>query len=185
MGEIIPLPGSGEGLGHRHETPPAVDPQDTDGAAAMAQHLLAISDRSRDELRRRLLRGGYAPETAAEALDRLEARGWVDDGRLAEELTRRRLSHGYGRRRVLADLAARGVDPQTVSRTGEALAAGQAAAVRVAAERLRRSHRGPPDAAEVIRLAGALQRRGFDSSDIRSVLREMASEVTLPPDDGE
>ena len=70
--------------------PPAVDPEDRDAAAAMAQRLLAITDRSRVELQRRLERRGYAPATAAEAVDRLAARGWVDDGRLAEDLARRR-----------------------------------------------------------------------------------------------
>jgi len=149
----------------------------------MAQRLLAISDRSREELVRRLVRRGYTPEVARETVDRLQARGWVDDGRLAEELARRRLSHGYGRRRVLADLAARGVDPQTVSRTDEAMAAGQAAAIRIAAERLRRSHDGPPEQAEVVRLAAALQRRGFDSADIRAVLHEMATEIPLAPEE--
>jgi len=179
----MPFPSANSGRGRRPGSPPDVNPEDRDAAAAMAQRLLAISDRSRDELQRRLVRRGYSPEVAAEAVDRLQARGWVDDARLAEELARRRLSHGYGRRRVLADLAARGVDAQTVARTDEGMAAGQAEAARLAAERLRRGHDGPPEPAEVVRLAGALQRRGFDSADIRVVLRQMATETSLPTDE--
>ncbi|MGO8685939.1 MAG: regulatory protein RecX [Candidatus Dormibacteria bacterium] len=179
----MPFPPSGGRRGLRAEPAPTVDPQDADAAAALAQRLLAITDRSRADLERRLGQRGYAPETAAEAVGRLQARGWVDDGRFAEELARRRLAHGYGRRRVLADLAARGVDAETVARTDQGIATGQAEAVRLAAGRLRRGHDGPPEPPEVRRLAAALERRGFEMADIRAVLRELATGVTPPPDD--
>ncbi|HAW11177.1 MAG: regulatory protein RecX [Candidatus Dormibacteria bacterium] len=173
---------SGGGRGHRPAALAAVDPDDREAAAAMAQRLLAITDRSRVELQRRLERRGYTPSTAAEAVDRLAARGWVDDARLAEDLARRRSSHGYGRRRVLADLVARGVDPETVSRTAAELPASQGEAVRIAAERLRHRRDGPPAPDEVRRLAAALQRRGFDMADIRAELRRLCSEPAGEPD---
>jgi regulatory protein len=179
----MPFAGSGGQRGRRHEPPPPVDPDDRDAAAAMAERLLAVTDRSRTELQRRLERRGYAPETATDAVDRLQARGWVDDNRLADDLARRRLSHGYGRRRVVADLVSRGVDAETVNRTAAALGEGQADAVRIAADRLRRSHSGPITDAEVRRLAGALQRRGFDMGDIRAVLRQIATESAAQPPD--
>jgi regulatory protein len=170
--------------GRRSEPAPAVDPEDRDAAAALAQRLLAVTDRSRVELERRLEMRGFTRETAAAAVDRLQARGWVDDGRFATELARRRLAHGYGRRRVLADLAARGVDADTVARTDLGMAGGQTEAARLAAGRLRRGSEGPPAPQEVRRLAAALERRGFDNADIRTVLRELATGVTLPPDEG-
>ncbi len=168
--------------GQRPNGPAAVDPEDREAAAAMAQRLLAITDRTRVELQRRLEGRGYAPATATEAVDRLAARGWVDDSRLADDLARRRSSHGYGRRRVLADLVARGVDPETVSRTAAELPAGPGEAVRVAAARLRHGRDGPPAPDEVRRLAAALQRRGFDMADIRAELRRICSE--LPDGEG-
>jgi regulatory protein len=182
----MPFAGSGGQRGRRYEPPPPVDPDDRDAAAAMAQRLLAVTDRSRVELQRRLERRGYAPDTATDAVDRLQARGWVDDTRLAEDLAQRRLSHGYGRRRVLADLVSRGVDAETVNRTAAVLGEGQADAVRIAADRLRRGHSGPlTDPGEVRRLAAALQRRGFDMADIRAVLRQMATEsAAVLPDEG-
>ncbi|MGA3184272.1 MAG: regulatory protein RecX [Candidatus Dormibacteria bacterium] len=180
----MPFAGSGSQRGRRYEPPPSVDPDDRDAAAAMAQRLLAVTDRSRTELQRRLERRGYAPDTATDAVDRLQARGWVDDNRLADDLARRRLSHGYGRRRVVADLVSRGVDAETVNRTAAALGEGQADAVRIAADRLRRGHSGPLTDAEVRRLAAALQRRGFDMGDIRTVLRQLATESAAPlPDE--
>jgi regulatory protein len=180
----MPFAGSGGQRGRRYEPPPPVDPDDRAAASAMAQRLLAVTDRSRVELQRRLERRGYAPETAIAAVDRLQARGWVDDNRLADDLARRRLSHGYGRRRVVADLVSRGVDAETVNRTAAALGEGQADAVRIAADRLRRGHSGPLTDAEVRRLAAALQRRGFDMGDIRTVLRQLATESAAPlPDE--
>jgi regulatory protein len=181
----MPFAGSGGQRGRRHEPPPPVDPEDRDAAAAMAQRLLAVTDRSRVELQHRLERRGYAPATATEAVDRLQARGWVDDGRLADDLARRRLSRGYGRRRVVADLVSRGVDAEIVNRTAAGLGEGQADAVRIAAERLRRGHGGALTDVEVRRLAAALQRRGFEMADIRAVLRQLAIEsAALPAEDG-
>ena len=181
----MPFANSGGQRGRQYEPPPPVDPDDREAAAAMAQRLLAVTDRSRVELQRRLERRGYAPDTAPAAVERLQARGWVDDSRLAEDLARRRLSHGYGRRQVVADLVSRGVDAETVNRTAAALGEGQAGAVRIAADRLRRGHAGLLTDAEVRRLAAALQRRGFDMADIRAVLRQMATEsVALAPDEG-
>jgi SOS response regulatory protein OraA/RecX len=167
------LGGSGGRRGRR-EPPAAVDPNDRDAAAAMAQRLLAVTDRSRVELERRLERRGYAPAAAADAVEGLRERGWVDDGRLADNLAQRRLSRGYGRRRVLADLTARGVDAETVSRIAAGIGDGQVEAILIAAARLRRGHPGPPTQPEVLRLAAALQRRGFDSADIRTALRRLA-----------
>jgi len=92
--------------GRRYEPPP-LSTRTTAMRRRNGTRLLAVTDRSRVELQRRLERRGYAPETAIEAVDRLQARGWVDDKRLAEDLARRRLSHGYGRRRVVADLVSR------------------------------------------------------------------------------
>lgn len=178
----MPLSRSGGGRGHHPGAPAAVDPEDRQAATAMAQRLLAITDRSRVELQRRLEGRGYAPSTAAEAVDRLAVRGWVDDARLAEDLARRRSSYGYGRRRVLADLVARGVDPETVSRTAGELTGGQGEAIRIAAERLRHGHAGPPPPDEVRRLAAALQRRGFDMTDIRAELRRLCSDPEGHPD---
>jgi regulatory protein len=181
----MPFATSGGQRGRQYEPPPPVDPDDREAAAAMAQRLLAVTDRSRVELQRRLERRGYAPDTATAAVERLQARGWVDDSRLAEDLARRRLSHGYGRRRVVADLVSRGVDAETVNRTAAALGEGQADAVRLAADRLRRGHSMPLTNPEVRRLAAALQRRGFDMADIRAALRQMATESTaLAPDEG-
>ena len=59
---------------------------------------------------------------------------------------------------------------------------GQGEAIRIAAERLRHGHAGPPPPDEVRRLAAALQRRGFDMTDIRAELRRLCSDPEGHPD---
>lgn len=171
---------AGSGASSRRGAAPLVEPDDCDAAEAMARRLLAATDRSGVELRRRLEQRGFSAATASLAVERLLARGWVDEGRLAENLARTRLDRGYGRRRVLADLVARGVDPEVVRRTAAELAGDQADAALVAAERLRPHHPGPPNAAELRRLAAALQRRGFDATDVRRALRALTDPDAVP-----
>jgi len=175
-------------LSRSHRDPRAgapPDPDDRDAAEAVARRLLATTDRSRVELERRLERRGFTAGCAAGALDRLEARGWLDDARMAEDLAQRRLRRGYGRRRVIADLAARGVAADTVTLAARSVAEAQAEAARAAAERLRPHPLGALSDREYRRLAAALARRGFDTADIRAALRQIAGEETAPGPGGD
>ncbi|PZR82029.1 MAG: hypothetical protein DLM65_04735, partial [Candidatus Aeolococcus gillhamiae] len=100
--------------------------------------------------------------------------GWIDDQALAASVGAARRTHGYGRRRVAADLAARGITDDAVIAAalgddGEA----ELQAARDAAMRLRRRFpSGRLGESELRRLAAALQRRGFNHDVIRSILRE-------------
>jgi regulatory protein len=147
--------------------------------------MLAAADHSGAEVQRRLERKGFNPDAAGDTVADLETQGWVDDARFAGDLAQQRLARGYGRRRVIADLVARGVDHDAVNDAVAGVGAGQVEAARAATARLRRGHAaGPLDQAEVRRLYAALQRRGFDSADIRTVLRELAGEAA-PAEDAE
>ncbi len=159
--------------GRRPSTP---DPDDATAADATARRILAASDRSRSEVRRRLEDRGFSRPAATATVQRLAARGWIDDERLADDLAERRLGRGYGRRRVIADLVARGVGSETVNRIAAELGTHQAEAVKLAADRLRAGRApGPPDEREFRRIAAALQRRGFEAADIRVALRRLAA----------
>jgi regulatory protein len=161
--------------GVRRQRGDGAAPLDAEAAEAQAQRLLAAGERSRSELRLRLLRAGAEPEVAAQVVARLASRGWVDDARVAESLVRRSLERGYGSRRLLADLRARGVDREEVEGAMRQVAERQEEAVRRAAQRLL-GHRppGPLDPAEARRLAAALLRRGFSSGEVREAVRRVA-----------
>ena len=64
---------------------------------------------TRRELSQRLLRKGYAVDEVERVVSLLVERGLVDDSRTAEQHVRSRASRGVGKRRVAAELVARGV----------------------------------------------------------------------------
>jgi regulatory protein len=61
-------------------------PKSWENAQESALRLLAKRDHSREEVRRKLRAKGFGPEEIEEALQRLETRGILDDGRYAQRL---------------------------------------------------------------------------------------------------
>lgn len=151
-----------------------------EAAYRAAVRLLAVRDRSVQEIMSRLRRKGLRPDVIAEAVGRLEAAGVLHDGRFAERFARARLERGFGRTRILADLAARGVERRVaedaVNRLepapDEQRAADVQSLVRARAERLG----DVPIPTARRRLVGFLMRRGFGGSEaieaVDTVLRE-------------
>ena len=78
---------------------------------ADAYRLLGHRARSRLELERRLLQKGHTPQAVAQAVERLQADGHIDDARFARSYVadKRKLS-GWGSERIRRGLAALGVD---------------------------------------------------------------------------
>ncbi|MBP7588160.1 MAG: RecX family transcriptional regulator [Thermoanaerobaculia bacterium] len=140
-------------------------------AGEKAAQLLALRPHFRRELELKLGRAGYERGEIAEALDKLARLRLLDDGALArsfvETVARRK---GWGRMRVAQELARRGAPEEAA----EAALAGLSSeadleAARDAARRWQRRGAGKSDA-----LARHLSRRGFASSAIFKVLKEMA-----------
>ncbi len=61
-------------------------PKSLENAKESALRLLAKRDHSREEVRRKLRAKGFAAEEIEEALQKLETRGILDDGRYAQRL---------------------------------------------------------------------------------------------------
>ena len=79
-----------------------------------ALSLLSHRARSATELKRRLKRKGYEAETADATVERMEELGMVDDASFAESFVRDRVRlRPHGRRRLKAELRAKGVDDET------------------------------------------------------------------------
>jgi regulatory protein len=134
--------------------------------------LLAVRQRSRRELERRLLQAGFEPTEVADELGRLRAVGLIDD----EAFARAVAEHGFGarkesRRMVAGKLATAGVDPATAQAVLEDLAGDdQERADVLAAQRASRLGAVPPDKA-FARLAGYLARRGYPPAIARAAAR--------------
>ncbi len=149
-------------------------PEETEGGASSdgrarprgtakdrALRLLGVRWRSREELRRRLLRAGFDPDEVDLALVELEAAGLVDDRRFAQEVARDRGGRrAMGDRAILAALRGWGVAQPAID---EALRALPGEGERAAALAERRAARMPgvSEEAATRRIYGMLVRRGF------------------------
>jgi regulatory protein len=124
--------------------------------------LLAGRSHFRRELEAKLVQRGYAEDEVTVALDRLAARGFLDDRRTAEQFVAERLARGpRGRARLVAELSRRGLDDDQA----RAVLEDDSAAAREATAAWER--RGGKDAAA---LARHLARKGFSGRAIVAVL---------------
>ena len=135
--------------------------------------ILRGAGQSAASLQRKLERRGYTSDAAGEAVRRCADTGYVDDAAMAVSVAARHRRAGHGRARVAADLKSKGVaaDLITEALTGQEDSE-EASAVAVAQQLWERSGRsGPRDQRARMRVAGALQRRGFSPSLVVRVMR--------------
>jgi regulatory protein len=80
-----------------------------------AVQALRHRDRSRAELDERLARAGVDETARADALERLERIGYIDDGRFAATRAAALAGRGYGDAAIRHDLAGRGIGPEAAT----------------------------------------------------------------------
>ena len=135
--------------------------------------LLAVRQRSRRELERRLVQAGFEPEAVEEELRRLEEVGLIDDRAFARAVVESRVGRrGEARRAVAGRLALAGVDRDTaVQALREVPGDEEEAAERLARARAGRLVRLEPTVA-FQRLSGYLARRGYPPQIARTAARK-------------
>jgi regulatory protein len=149
-----------------------------------ACELLAQRPHFRRELAAKLAHRGYPAADLEAALDRLEARGYLDDVAAARSFAATRLARGEGRARLRAELARRGAAPAAVAAVLDELPEDDLPAARLAAGRWRPA--GHAAAREA--LARHLARKGFSRRAIFAVLNERpagadpSAAALAPPD---
>ncbi len=137
----------------------AIDEAEPALARAKALRLLNYRERSVAELVTRLAQDGYPDAVARSVARDLESSGLVDDERFAHALARQLLEiRGFGRRRALSDLAAKGVDEEIAVRAVDDLV--------TASDDVRRAEEmavklAPRLGGNVDRIASKLVRKGF------------------------
>ena len=135
--------------------------------------LLAVRQRSRAELQRRLVGAGFGADEVAGELRRLEGVGLIDDRAFARAVVDQAVgARGEGRRAVARRLSAAGVAPAIRDEVLEDLPADRELerAVALAEARAPRLLDVPPERA-FSRLCGFLARRGFSPEVVRSAAR--------------
>ncbi len=144
-----------------------------------AVRLLAARPRAVQEVIRRLRQKKMPAQAVAEAVGRLEARGLLDDQEFARAFARGRAERGYGPARILADLAARGVERRVAELAVAELQVGGETERLAELEAVARKRAGQmaglsPDVRKR-RLVGYLSRRGFPLGDVLRVVGEVLS----------
>lgn len=135
-----------------------------------AAHMASSRMLSKKELTDRLRRKGADPDEAAEAAERMEELGAVNDSAYAGVVVRHYAAMGYGRGRVEQELYRRGIPKELWE---EALAELPDSADAIDAF-LRGKLKGrKPDRAELKRLSDALLRRGYSWNEIRPALNRL------------
>jgi regulatory protein len=132
-----------------------------------ALRLLSGREHSRAELERKLGPHEEEPGQLRRVLDELQAKGFIDQRRVAESVVHRRAPK-LGTARIRQELQARGLDADLVA---EAVAGLRSNELQRAQAVWRRKFDAPPaDAAERGKQARFLAARGFASDVIRRVL---------------
>jgi regulatory protein len=142
---------------------------------ARAVSLLAQREYSRQALVEKLTAEGQSPEALALALDQLQARGLVDDTRVAETLVNRRASK-LGGMRMRQEVQAKGLSPEVVADTMANLKESELA--RAQAIWLKKFGQVAKDSANRNRQARFLATRGFSSDVVRQVVSGLGEEET-------
>ena len=153
------------------------DLADVEAAERAALRALARRAHARGDLRRRLVRKQHPPAAVDAALERLTARGLLDDGRFAEQYAALRATRGKGPARLLRDLVAQGVERRTAEdAVGRALEDEgidpQLEARAVAAKRARQLD-GLPVPVRKRRLLAFLLRRGYGGPQLKALVDEL------------
>ena len=133
-----------------------------------ALRLLSQREHSRAELERKLAPHEEVPGELAKALDELQARDFINDGRAIESVVHRR-SGKLGAGRIQQELAAKGLSGEAVA---EAMAGLRETELSRATEVWRKKFGHPPeDAAQKAKQMRFLLTRGFGTEVVRRVIK--------------
>jgi regulatory protein len=146
-----------------------------------ALNILAARGRASEDLRRLLLRKGEPSDSVDCAIERLRHAGYLDDAAFAREFTRyRALGAGLSRRRVQQELGKRGVARDVSITAIDAVFREDGVDEKTSIERAARKKLRTLTKADIPtrtrRLYAFLARRGYDSDDIRRVIRAVIAE---------
>ena len=139
-----------------------------------AYRYLAIRPRSRTEVEKKLRDREFPPHIISSVIDHLLRLGYLNDEQFARQWAASRVrTRGFGRRRLEQELRVRGIDRDTIGTVLKGLFEEDAeidVARREADRKLRTLVRFEPEVRRR-RLAGFLERKGFSSEIIRTILR--------------
>ena len=126
-----------------------------------AAKYIGLRPRTEKEMRDYLFTKGYDEDTVAYVVDKLKSYGYIDDAEFSRVYIDY-VSHRYGKRKIEADLKAKGVSSEIIDAALEE-ADDQSEAVAKLSEKYLRTH--PPDMRKLI---AYLMSKGFDYETIKA-----------------
>ena len=153
----------------------AASPEEQKDATRKAMRLLEHMDRTEKGLRDKLRQSGFSPDAVDAALAYVQSYGYIDDSRYARTYIAYRMD-SKSRQKIIQELIGKAVDKETAVAAWEEEAALNSPDERTLLIRTVEKKYAPGtelDEKEMRRLYGYLVRRGFQFSDISSVLEEM------------
>ncbi len=161
------------------------DLADVEAAHRAALRALARRAHARYDLRRRLVQKQHPPQAVDAALDRLAARGLIDDRRFAQQYATLRAARGKGPARLITDLLAQGVDRRVAEDAVRQALADEgidpAIEARAVAAKRARQLGDLPAPARRRRLLAFLVRRGYGGG---AQVKELVEELCACPPRG-
>jgi regulatory protein len=151
-----------------------------------AYRLLTVRPRSRSEISDTLRGRGFNDAVSEQVIAELERYGYVNDRQFAEQWAAGRVrTRGFGRRRVEQELRGKGVNAGIVREVMRATFSPgfEETVAKQTAERKLRSLQNIDPFTRKRRLAGFLERKGFPSDIIHSVIRTMTTACTTEEGD--
>ena len=142
---------------------------DAKAAELTAVRLLARREHTREELRRKLLDKGYAPEIVEPVIEKLAGKRLVSDDRYISSFVHAHSRRGHGPTRIRAELRQRGIEATRVEEEFERAGVDWVA---LAAQVRRRKFgaAAPKSLTERAKQSRFLQYRGFEADQIRAAL---------------
>jgi len=152
---------------------------DIEAAYRAALRALARRGHATWDLRRRLVQKQHPPVAVGSALERLAARGLLDDERFASEYAASRAARGRGPARLIKDLLAQGVDRRSaeaaVTRAFADEGLDPEREARAVAEKRAVQLVGVPVAVRKRRLMAFLMRRGYAGPAVKALIEELCT----------
>jgi regulatory protein len=144
--------------------------------------LLGFRARSVSEMRRRLLKAGQPNDDVDATIERLLSQRLLDDDDFARQFARTRLlAAGTSRRRIVQELARKGVARDVAERAVEDVRETEGVDVASSARNVARKKWNALASLDELtrkrRVYAFLARRGFDPDEIREVMSAIASEM--------
>ncbi|MGQ9815042.1 MAG: RecX family transcriptional regulator [Candidatus Roseilinea sp.] len=147
-------------------------------AQQRAVQFIAYRPRSEREVRRRLQRAGAPEDVIDQIVASLRAAALLDDASFSRSWVDSRMRNGPRSRRVLArELRQKGIDPETINASLEAVSDSEAA-YQAARQRWPRVAEVQPESHRRRKLSAYLARRGFDYDTVEEAINRVEREMT-------